>query len=502
MALGDFVRRNVAEVSQNERTRLRDAFVALSETKRYQDGVSYWDKQNQIHQMTHIHGGPNFLPWHRELCNRLEMLLREVDPFLSLHYWDWTTDPTSDVPGAELFAPEFMGSADGDAGMPFDEFESTEGGGHDLIWRNVKPGLPPVPPDTSLVTAGDASPEADQYLQMSVALEEMAHNVAHDYIGGTIGQPHFSFHDPFVFLIHSNVDRLWAKWQSAPGRSWRWHDPERVYGRAGTDPLIVSHLEPWAGGRGLRPWAAPENQQVRKNCKDPSILRVPLYDTNDFFPASTAAALKSGRKTYFFARNRYIQVTRGDVGAGTVDEGYPRSISDWGWGRFGQPFLIFGGGINAALDSGPKTYFFSGGQYIRVTRHDSGPGVVDPGYPKNVSRWGWGEFGRRGIDAALRSGAKAYFFAGSQYIRVTRGDTGPGTVDPGYPKGISNWQWGEFGRNGIDAALKSGPKTYFFAGNRYIRVTRGDTGAGTVDPGYPANIAAWRWPAEFRDIWV
>ncbi len=54
--------------------------------------------------------------------------------------------------------------------------------------------------------------------------------------------------------------------------------------------------------------------------------------------------------------------------------------------------------------------------------------------------------------AALYSGTKCYFFATNEYIRVTRGDTGPGTVDPGYPAPISNWGWGSFGANGIDAA--------------------------------------------------
>jgi hypothetical protein len=103
-----------------------------------------------------------------------------------------------------------------------------------------------------------------------------------------------------------------------------------------------------------------------------------------------------------------------------------------------------------------------------------------------------------GIDAALYSRSKCYFFDGNRYIRVTRGDTGPGTVDPGYPAPIANWGWPSgFGTNGIDAALYSGSKCYFFDGNRYIRVTRGDTGPGTVDPGYPAAISVWRWPRGF-----
>jgi hypothetical protein len=31
-----------------------------------------------------------------------------------------------------------------------------------------------------------------------------------------------------------------------------------------------------------------------------------------------------------------------------------------------------------------------------------------------------------------------YFFSGSKYIRVSRNDTGPGSVDAGYPQPIAN----------------------------------------------------------------
>ena len=100
------------------------------------------------------------------------------------------------------------------------------------------------------------------------------------------------------------------------------------------------------------------------------------------------------------------------------------------------------------------------------------------------------------VDAALFSGSKCYFFAGARYLRVTRGDIRAGTVDAGYPAPISNWNWpAGFGSTGIDAALYSGSKCYFFRGSSYIQVTRGDTGAGTVDAGYPAPISNWNWPA-------
>lgn len=96
MPTGDGIRRNIFSVSSSERQRFVDAIVQLNHrhfpgapTEFPTGGVSFWFKMDEIHQATHVHGGPSFTPWHRELCNYLEFLLREVDPNLSLHYWDW-----------------------------------------------------------------------------------------------------------------------------------------------------------------------------------------------------------------------------------------------------------------------------------------------------------------------------------------------------------------------------------------------------------------------------
>jgi Common central domain of tyrosinase len=125
MALGDGIRRNIASIDPTERALLRDALIELN--RRFfpgnradpiPGGVSWWFKQDEIHQATHVHDGPEFLPWHREIVNRLEDMLRGINPQLSLHYWDWTQDPRA-IPNANLgggttatlnlFTPGFMG---------------------------------------------------------------------------------------------------------------------------------------------------------------------------------------------------------------------------------------------------------------------------------------------------------------------------------------------------------------------------------------------------------
>ena len=275
MALGDGIRRNIAHVTAAERTRFKNAIVQ-HHSRYYPDGISKWVKQDQIHEATHVHGGPSFLPWHRELCNRFEELLREIDPELSLHYWDWTEDPTAADDGnggtVDLFTTNFMGASSGTVGDPFSGFPT--------ITRNVSAGAPGVDSDADIINSTNGVAQNDQYNTFREKLEGSPnHNSVHGYIGGTIGDPHTAFEDPFVFLLHSNVDRLWAKWQTEPGEEWRLN-PNQVYGSETDHPNIVETLEPWDGGSGLRPWAPPDNQQLVKDSKHFSIAMPPCYDTN------------------------------------------------------------------------------------------------------------------------------------------------------------------------------------------------------------------------------
>jgi hypothetical protein len=301
MALGDGIRRNVAHVEPSERALLRDALVELnrrvfpgSRGDSVPGGVTYWFKQDEIHQATHVHRGPEFLPWHREIVNRFEGLLREVDPRLSLHYWDWTQDPRA-IPDANLgggargtlnlFTPDFMGYG-GPQQLPI--------GAPWLAARYYVPGASPHrdgsenpadPPQlvTRSVGGSPASIEeeidildARDWVVMRALLEEV-HDDMHGFV--SMGGPHISFRDPFVFLLHANVDRLLARWQTDPAHRERL-DPQRVYGperdldvQVGqTVQNLSRNVEPWSTGRSVgsqggeviltRPWCAPENQGV------------------------------------------------------------------------------------------------------------------------------------------------------------------------------------------------------------------------------------------------
>jgi Common central domain of tyrosinase/von Willebrand factor type A domain len=291
MTLGDGIRRDVATVPQAERDLLLDAFLQLDTTKLYPDGVTYWDKQEDIHKNAHfagvdVHSGPAFIPWHRVLVNRLEALLREVHPEISLHYWDWTTDPRVGGGGrAALMTNTFMGGPGDPVGAPFANFESTEktdplgDGIHDHIWRQVgaSPGDTKADGRPNLADDGTIlAPANAEFTAFNTALQS-AHNSAHGFIGGGIGNAHFSFHDPFVFLLHSNMDRLWARWQTEPGHADR-ISPATAYGLAVIDP--TEHVEPWAGGTGLEPWASDVTRRAVITYRDPSVIAPTCYDTN------------------------------------------------------------------------------------------------------------------------------------------------------------------------------------------------------------------------------
>jgi tyrosinase-like protein len=405
MTLGDGIRRSIATIGRNERDLFIDAVKQLNRVYYSPNGsrtdfpagrVSKWFKQDEIHQGSHVHGCPAFLPWHREICNRFEALLRSIHPELSLHYWDWNLDPSNmpDETGQSfsLFDSDFMGNADGtinegSVGEPLlsagfyllnpSDPDPVDGKFRDdispvtlnrpnpsdpatfsypttsnsnpadppkTLTRQKRAGAPPVGqtlkdpfaihtpdgnPDWTPVPSGTPFPAVhwatDAELVNAPTWESFndlmqggelagsndeAHGLAHSYIGGNLADAHISFRDPFVFLLHSNIDRIWAMWQKKNPTVRL--DPAQVYGTQGNSKGkgdvedesetnganwgILSPLEPWAGfeaqtnttGRvahiwPMRTWFAPENEQNQpgnnKNSKDASVVTPPRYDT-------------------------------------------------------------------------------------------------------------------------------------------------------------------------------------------------------------------------------
>ena len=300
MALGDGIRRNIASVDPEERRLLRDAFVEMnrrffpgSRDDRVPGHVSWWFKQDEIHQGTHVHNGPEFLPWHRVIVNELEKMLREINPQLSLHYWDWTRDPRR-IPNANLgdgrtgtlnlFTEAFMGYG-GSTRAPIGEPWLTAAyyvTGARLHRDDTNNPADPPRLVQRHVSGSPASAEqdaavlrADDYADMRRRLESV-HNAMHGFVA--MGGQHISFRDPFVFLLHSNVDRLVARWQTDPRHRERLN-PATVFGTESNGDLN-RNVEPWSGGLAIRPWAAPENLGRPFTYKHPSVVYPPSYDTN------------------------------------------------------------------------------------------------------------------------------------------------------------------------------------------------------------------------------
>ncbi|MGH3449545.1 MAG: tyrosinase family protein, partial [Haloechinothrix sp.] len=293
------VRRNFAHLTDAE----REAYIAAvkqADLHAFADGVSYWDKQDQIHQSTHNHGGNSFLPWHRELVNRYEALLQQSDPDVALHYWDWTEDPTATSDGQggtiDLSLTSLFGTMNG---LVDGELASLHNGGTfagsredtgdpadppQEVTRSKGAGAPGISSDATIIASADGLAQAQQWQQFRSTLES-AHNSAHGYIGGDIGGQHGAFEDPFVFLLHGNVDRLFAMWQAQPGQEWRL-DPDQVYGDQSNtnDPDgILYNLQPWDGmvefGAPIEPWVGASPEVEVKNSRHPSVVRPPCYDT-------------------------------------------------------------------------------------------------------------------------------------------------------------------------------------------------------------------------------
>jgi tyrosinase len=256
------VRKNANTLTAEERDRFLDALAKLNMT------FGNYSVFQDIHSIAsgEAHGGPAFLAWHRPFILRLERELQAIDPSVTLPYWKF------DDAAPNVFSQDFMGdnSVPGVATFALGNPLST--------WIIL--GLSGVqrdpsfnPSDSPSVTSG-VDTEADTLLLGASgnyadfrAMEGNPHGTVHVVTGGFgwLGSVPTAVRDPLFFLLHCNVDRLWAKWQFWKQRydatQASSYDPQGAFPGSGFPSIgqyVLDTMWPWNGATGgTRPATAP-----------------------------------------------------------------------------------------------------------------------------------------------------------------------------------------------------------------------------------------------------
>ncbi len=203
------IRKDANTLTAEERDRFLSAVAALNTT------FGRYAVHQQIHNLgvSQAHGGPGFLPWHRVFVLELERELQGVDPSVTIPYWRF------DVPAPNVFSSDFMGGppSTGSTNVtlsmtnPLLSWTIDALHGIDRTPTFLPTNAPSLLSETETLALGSGS------FSGFADLEGDPHGLAHTKSGGGgwLGDITIAVRDPLFFLLHCNVDRLWAKWQLA-----------------------------------------------------------------------------------------------------------------------------------------------------------------------------------------------------------------------------------------------------------------------------------------------
>ena len=180
----------------------RQAFTNAINQLRNNGGYNTFVQQHQG-ALGHGHGGPAFFPWHREYILRFEHALQALDPSVSLPYWDWTAENLNSAATESLiWRDDFMGGpgAAGTGNLTTGPFAAWG------LRRNIF-NIFTSPGTGGTIAARMARSDYTTFRQI-----EGPHGAAHVWVGGDVGNAAIAPRDPVFWLIHANVDRLWAEW--------------------------------------------------------------------------------------------------------------------------------------------------------------------------------------------------------------------------------------------------------------------------------------------------
>jgi tyrosinase len=205
------IRKNAETLTAAERNRFLRALARLNDR-----GAGIFRDFRNVHTddtSDEAHGLDGFLPWHRAYLLDLERELQRIDPSVTLPYWRF------DQPAPKLFRTTFFGAPDASglarlsATNPLQLWMTDGIPGidrsplFDVTVSGADGPLGPVTPEGVIVQANVP------YGTLRPVFEGNPHGRAHISFDGWISAIGTAAKDPLFFLLHCNVDRLWAKWQ-------------------------------------------------------------------------------------------------------------------------------------------------------------------------------------------------------------------------------------------------------------------------------------------------
>ncbi|KAJ2325145.1 hypothetical protein GGI00_005125, partial [Coemansia sp. RSA 2681] len=161
-----------------------------------------------------IHGHPVFLAFHRVFVNDFAAALNKADPGVPVPYWDWSLDASNPI-SSEVFTNDYLGgNGMGDQNCvqsgPFANWQMSVDSPHCLSRKfNQGDAIAPFWPPEALLSMQKT---CAQYGALSSGIENGCHGAVHLGISGDMSTM-FAPNDPFFFLHHGMVDKLWYDWQ-------------------------------------------------------------------------------------------------------------------------------------------------------------------------------------------------------------------------------------------------------------------------------------------------
>jgi tyrosinase len=189
---------------------LKLAFKTLQDSNDPTKNMKFW---------ANIHGAPTgetatgpcehnselIWPWHRAYLYQFESALRESSPpetaNVTLPYWNWAAPPSG-----QRFPKIFE-----EPGSPLNYQFRTTTASSSPVPSNIEDQLLAVP---LWVDFGGVA-KADE--PGPGAMELLAHNSVHGFIGGHNNSTARSARDPIFWAHHANLDRIWSDWTAKNG---------------------------------------------------------------------------------------------------------------------------------------------------------------------------------------------------------------------------------------------------------------------------------------------